>query len=125
MGDRMEFKDRLRFLRKNCVRNGKHVTQEDLGKVLGYKYTSISNYESGRNEPCIRDIIKIANFFEVSTDYLLCANESDEDDKRKNRLFDLCSSFNDDEKEKLVVIIKNIRLLADKPKKIGREPLKP
>ncbi len=93
IGGIMEFKDRLRFLRKNCVKNGKHVTQEDLGKILGYKYTSISNYESGRNEPCIRDIIKIANFFEVSTDYLLCVNEDGDDESRKNRLLSFAPHF--------------------------------
>ena len=113
----MEFKDRLRFLRKNCVRNGKHVTQDDLGKVLGYKYTSISNYESGRNEPCIRDIIKIANFFEVSTDYLLCV---DEHDNGKNRLFELCNSFTEEDKEKIILILRSIKSMIETPKKLSK-----
>ncbi len=120
IGGIMEFKDRLRFLRKNCVKNGKHVTQEDLGKILGYKYTSISNYESGRNEPCIRDIIKIANFFEVSTDYLLCVNEDGDDESRKNRLFELCASFSEEEKEKIISILLSIRSMMDKSKNRGK-----
>ena len=62
----MDFNLRLRSLRKE-----KHLTQADVGKPLGYGYTTISNYESGRNEPSIEDLKKIAVFFDVSLDYLL------------------------------------------------------
>lgn len=62
----MEFKDRLRSLRKE-----NKMTQTELGKKLNYGYTAISNYESGRNEPSIRDIIALANLFKVTVDYLI------------------------------------------------------
>lgn len=39
--------------------------------MLGYKYTAISNYESGRNKPSIDNLIKLADFFEVSIDELV------------------------------------------------------
>ena len=44
----MQFKDRLRMLRKE-----KKMTQMRLGNLLNYGYTAIANYESGRNNPCI------------------------------------------------------------------------
>lgn len=66
----MEFKERLKSLRKD-----KGDTQETVGKQLNYGYTAISNYESGRNEPSITDIKKIASYFNVSVDYLLCVND--------------------------------------------------
>ncbi len=66
----MEFKERLKFLRKQ-----KNITQGDLAQILNYGYTAISNYESGRNEPSITDLKKIAEFFDVSMDYLLCVND--------------------------------------------------
>lgn len=66
----MDFKDRLKFLRKE-----RHLTQGVLAQELNYGYTAISNYESGRNEPSISDLKKIARFFDVSLDYLLCIND--------------------------------------------------
>ena len=62
----MEFKDRLINLRKEL-----NLTQEELAKKIGYTRTAISAWEIGRNEPSNADTIKLANYFGVSTDYLL------------------------------------------------------
>lgn len=62
----MEFKERLKALRKE-----QRITQSKLGKHLNYGSTTIANYESGRNQPSIPDLIKIASVFGVSVDYLL------------------------------------------------------
>lgn len=66
----MNFKERLKALRKEA-----HLNQTETGNILGYRYTAISNYESGRNEPSISDLKKLAKFFNVSMDYLLCIND--------------------------------------------------
>ena len=65
-----EFKDRLKMLRKE-----KKLTQVKLGEMLNYGYTAIANYESGRNQPAIADLKKIASIFDVSLDYLLGVND--------------------------------------------------
>lgn len=65
-----EFKDRLKMLRKE-----KKLTQVKLGEMLNYGYTAIANYESGRNQPSIPDLKKIASIFDVSLDYLLGVND--------------------------------------------------
>lgn len=62
----MQFKDRLKELR---TING--FTQKTLAEYLHYGSTTIANYESGRNQPSIEDIIKIATALNTSTDYLL------------------------------------------------------
>lgn len=62
----MEFKDRLKDLR-----NEKGVSQEELGKVLGYEHATISQYESGKRKPDFDTLHKIADYFNVTTDYLL------------------------------------------------------
>ena len=60
------FSQRLRFLRK------KHrMTQKELADILHYGHTAIVNYESGRNQPSLQDLVKLADFFDVSTDFLL------------------------------------------------------
>lgn len=62
----MKFKERLKELRKE-----KKLTQTKLASELNYGYTAIANYESGRNQPNLSDLIKLANFLQVSVDYLL------------------------------------------------------
>ena len=65
----MEFKDRLTILRKDLK-----LTQEELATKLGFSRTAISAWEIGRNQPPYEDVKKIANFFNVSVDYLLGAD---------------------------------------------------
>lgn len=62
----MEFKDRLIKLRKEL-----NLTQEELAKKIGYTRTAVSAWEIGRNEPSNADTVKLAEYFNVSTDYLL------------------------------------------------------
>ncbi len=62
----MEFPKRLKALRKE-----KKITQVKLASKLHYGYTAIANYESGRNQPNIRDLTKLANTLNVSIDYLV------------------------------------------------------
>lgn len=60
------FAQKLKELRK-----AKKVTQQELSEALGYGYTAVANYESGRNEPSLQDLVHIADFFGVSLDDLL------------------------------------------------------
>ncbi|EAH2900726.1 TPA_asm: helix-turn-helix domain-containing protein, partial [Listeria monocytogenes] len=46
-------------------------TQEDISKILGISRGAYSHIENGRNEPDMETIVKLANIFGVSTDYLL------------------------------------------------------
>ena len=41
------------------------MTQVKLGEMLNYGYTAIANYESGRNQPSIPDLKKIASIFNI------------------------------------------------------------
>ena len=60
------FQQRLKELRTE-----KGISQKDLGKAIGATYSAVSYWEKGINEPKITYIIALAEFFEVSTDYLL------------------------------------------------------
>ncbi|WP_017728561.1 helix-turn-helix domain-containing protein [Halalkalibacterium ligniniphilum] len=62
----MEFKDRLKL-----CRNKKKITQEKLAERLGIKRSTYAKYETGENVPDIIMLNKFADFFEVSTDFLL------------------------------------------------------
>lgn len=57
---------RLKQLRKN-----KNITQSELGKIINVGKSTISQYESGISNPDYETLKKLADFFNVSTDYLL------------------------------------------------------
>ena len=61
----MSFAEKLRSLRKEY-----NISQKTLAAKLGFNYTTISNYESGRNEPNISTLIRIADIFDVLLDEL-------------------------------------------------------
>lgn len=60
------FPERLRELRKY-----KDVGQKEVGAIIGLSESSIGKYELGERTPDPDSIIKLADFFNVSTDYLL------------------------------------------------------
>jgi len=53
------------------IRKEKGITMKELGKIFGVSEVAISNYEMGKREPDIQTIVKFANYFDVSVDYLL------------------------------------------------------
>lgn len=62
----MVFGNRLKELRQQ-----KGLTQADLANLLNLGPTAISNYEANRNEPTFEKLLQLAEYFEVSCDYLL------------------------------------------------------
>lgn len=57
--------------RLRALRLSKKLTQEELGKIIHVSKVSISGYESGDRTPDTENIGRLADFFEVSSDYLL------------------------------------------------------
>jgi transcriptional regulator with XRE-family HTH domain len=57
---------RLRELRKR-----KDLSQAELGTILGVTGQTILNWENGIYEPGIEQLIKLADYFQVSIDYLV------------------------------------------------------
>ena len=53
------------------LRKDYQLTQKDLAKILNVSNATISHYESSVNLPDIATVVKIADFFGVSADYLL------------------------------------------------------
>ena len=53
------------------LRTQNHISQDRLAKELNVGRTTITNYESGESKPDIEMVKKIANYFNVSIDYLL------------------------------------------------------
>lgn len=58
-----------------ALRTEKELTQMQLAQKLNVDFRTISNWENGVRKPDIDTLVEIANFFEVSTDYLLGIKE--------------------------------------------------
>lgn len=67
------FTDRLKELRKS-----KHVTQANVAKAIGCVGQYYQKIEYGKVKPSYDKIEKLADFFEVSTDYLLGRSDNPE-----------------------------------------------
>ncbi|MED3025257.1 MULTISPECIES: helix-turn-helix domain-containing protein [Bacillus cereus group] len=61
--------------RLHTLRKERKLRQEDMAKQLGIARTTYAMYEQGNREPDYNTLIKLANFFEVSIDYLLGTTE--------------------------------------------------
>lgn len=59
------------FMRLKEIRKSKGISQLKLAMDLNMSQNTISRYETGEREPGINELIKIANYFNVSIDYLL------------------------------------------------------
>lgn len=62
----MDYTKRIRDLRED---NDK--TQQEVADYLSTSQTMYARYERGANELPIRHLIKLADFYGVSTDYIL------------------------------------------------------
>lgn len=96
------FGDKLRILRKN-----RNLSQKDLGKQLGMAFSTISGYEMGTRMPDLDKLKKIADFFEVSVDYLL-DRETNMNLNEKEFLNDVDKLSIEDLKAKYKIVIDDI-----------------
>ena len=53
------------------LRTEKGITQADLAKILKISDRAVGYYENGDREPDYTTLLKIAEYFDVSIDYLL------------------------------------------------------
>lgn len=87
----MSILNRIRDLRED-----KDLTQSDVAKATGIDQKTLSNYETGKTNPDSYVIIRLAEFFDVSADYLL--GRESEDSKKinniKKRLLDIQKELN-------------------------------
>ena len=56
------------------LRKTNKMTQRDVADRLGISQPSYIRYENGKSEPTIENLIKLADLFDVSLDYL-CGRE--------------------------------------------------
>lgn len=59
------FGDNIKRLRKN-----KGLKQQEIAELLGVKRNTYSDWENGKTEPSFDNLFKLADFFDISLDWL-------------------------------------------------------
>lgn len=59
------------YSRIRDLREDKDLNQTQVAKMLGMSQTGYSKYETGENDLPTSVLIKLADFYDVSVDYLL------------------------------------------------------
>lgn len=71
----MNFAERLKELRMQ-----RQTSQKDIANQIGISTTQYQNYEYGIHEPTVKNLISLADYFNVSIDYLV--GRSDDRERR-------------------------------------------
>lgn len=108
---------KLREIRKRAG-----VTMKALGLQIGVSESTISLYESGRRCPDVQTLIRIADYFNVSLDYL-CGRE--EVYTSREQIMDLYLQLNFEGQEKLLDyaddLVQSRKYIKAGPNRMGKE----
>lgn len=64
-------------LNLKTLREERRISQAALAKELGVAQSAVGNWESGARSPDAATLLKIANYFDVTVDYLLTGEEKE------------------------------------------------
>ena len=59
------------FMKLKELRTERNITQDEISKYLHIGQNTYSQYESGKRQAPIEVLIKLAEYYDVSMDYLL------------------------------------------------------
>lgn len=105
--------------RLRTLREEKNITQEELGKILGTSHVTIGRYENGERIPKLDILIDLANYFDVSLDYLLFRSNKKEVTSDKDESNNLAFLNN-----KKLTIIEDYSKLNEEGKKEAEKRVK-
>ena len=58
-------------MRLKALREDRDITQKTLSEYLNIRQNTYSQYENGQRQLPIETLIKVAEYFDTSTDYIL------------------------------------------------------
>lgn len=119
----MEFKDVLKELR-----NKKGLSQADLAEKLGFSTGLIGMYESGKRKPSYEALEVLADFFNISIDYLMGKDDKSVyyldpdaaelaqeiyDDENKRMLFSATRDISKEDMQFVIDMVERLKRNAD------------
>lgn len=67
--------NKMKYERIRELRTAINLTREQMAEILGISESALGNYERGDRQPDAELVVKIAQFFKVSSDYILGLSE--------------------------------------------------
>lgn len=95
----MKFGDTLR-----CLLEDNDKTQKEIAQALNIAPTTLDNYIRNLREPDFDTLIRIANYFNVSTDYLLGNEHNKNLTAEEERLINIYSKISPNNKKMFLEI---------------------
>jgi transcriptional regulator with XRE-family HTH domain len=103
------FGERLRSLR-----NGRGLTQKECGKLFQLSESAIGMYERDQREPSLELVRRIADYFEVTIDYILGRDHYISEGRAR---YSAADHWTEEERELADALIQTIRLRKNREKK--------
>ena len=95
------------------LRTEKELSQRDIAKVFNVSQGTYNNWENGKTQPSIEQLISLASLFEVSVDYLIGNTDeygtikgNNSISSQERELLKSFRAFSDEEKIALLTILK-------------------
>ena len=110
--------------RLRTLREGMQISQAKMAELVGMKQSSINRYEGGETSPSYEVLLKYADFFDVSIDYIFGRTDNPrgklyeykpkalEDNKEMQQFVEMCfdpkSPMNDRLKQTLIQMLEEV-----------------
>ena len=98
------------MIRLKELRNEMQISQAELAQIFKTTQRNICNWEQGKFEPDFATLIKLAKFFNVTTDYLLGIEDENIfrlPDASEQKLLRLIANLSEEKKQALTVLLKS------------------
>ena len=105
----MIFGERLKGLRKE-----RNITQDELGTIIGLSGRAIGYYETGERFPPEDILNKIADYFDVTMDYLL-----GRPDRRDPTIIENLNSLSPEERSAVEIMIRTLASAKKEQSAVG------
>ena len=97
------------------LRKDKKLSQKELADIFHLAASTISSYEMGVHSPHVDQLAKFADYFNVSTDYLLgrtsqVLEETFVDNIKVGSVIDILKSLPEDRRRALWLLLKDVHL---------------
>ena len=99
------------------------MSQRDLAEQVNISPCMISGYERNNKTPSLETVIKFAECFNVSTDFLLGLTDQQTmpallktefaDGKSYNEVLEMMESLTPEQREVLLAVVRDMKLVAD------------
>lgn len=94
------------------LRTSKKLLQKDVAALLGIDRTTYAKYESGVSEPNHETLLKLAEIFGVSTDYILGRDEkrpvAETDNGREREFVQLFEKLTPEQQDMVLAQLKGV-----------------